>query len=134
MTLHSTELTLLDMISICGVLYNGSYPARYHVANLSRLVPRLAALNAGKDYAGNVDYGALFRQSGLEGLAALACRDQAYFDRSPPQQQVAIARRSLVLTVGTSLLAEGVSDELNVDLEAMMIERLRRSEQTATSD
>ena len=121
------KLTLMDMIAITSVFTACSVNCRYHAGIMPKNHPRLAGLNPTRDYDGGNNFGGLFEEAGFHGLAALARGDEKWF-ASCPEQEVAIARRSLVMIVKSSILPPSTIELLGRGDDAEMALRLARSE------
>ena len=95
---------------IKGLLYTGSptgasYGARYHVATWPCHVARLWSVNSGS----GDDHADWFKQRGLSALAALAGKDQTWFNRPETSGgDKAMARRAVVLFATERLFELGV--------------------------
>jgi hypothetical protein len=95
---------------IKGLLYTGSptgasYGARYHVATWPCHVARLWSVNSGP----GDDHAHWFTQRGLSALAALAGKDQTWFNRPETSGgEKAMARRAVVLFATERLYELGV--------------------------
>jgi hypothetical protein len=86
----------LDLISIFNVQQACSFPARYHVGQCPAEVARIYTINA-KCVNGLWDFG--HHLESFPGVAALARGDLQYFLNNPDDQQVALARRCVVLCI-----------------------------------
>jgi len=103
----------------------GSYPARYHVAQLPKHRARMFAVNAGKNLDGSVDFGDWFaKQPHCIPLALLARGDEEELCKLPDEQQ-AIARRTVIFKIKdraqiglkTAKAKQCLEDELELEMQ-----------------
>lgn len=114
----------LDLISFCNVQHACSFPARYHVGQCPAQVARIYTINA-KFVNGKWDFG--YHLQSFPGLAALARGDLSYFQNTPDDQQVALARRCLVLCVDSHSTFNIPVAELEANLDEQAISRAARA-------
>ena len=107
--------------NIKGLLYPheaGHIPARYHVAIFPVMVPRLWAINYGRDDQGNVDKGGWFVRNNLPSLDLLVKEDGDALTAESIDDQ-AIARRAVIFCIDEYLFDhghQGAIDRAAIDL------------------
>ena len=90
----------------------GHIDAGYHQAVLYEFVPRLWAVNTGRDENGRDDPSAWFRREYIDGLANLAAENREWLGKASEEDK-AIARRAVIFTIDQDMFetdAVGASD------------------------